>query len=170
MYSYLTASCRMKLLLFQRKSLWSLKTWQNGPSPISPSGSVVSRLSRLSRWMWERMGRRRPWWDTDNLRSIAAWTSKTFWKRRLTLVSVPCFLPWGGPVFDLFQWQMSSVLPNCCQSQGMSALWAEVWWWGVPAGWVGVVVSSLQACSLCNLVPWRWTRRNSVPPVYSIEI
>lgn len=103
----------MKLLLFQRKLRWSSRTWQNGHSPISPSGSVVSGLSRSNRWMWGRMGRRRPWRDTDNPRSTAAWTSKTFWRRRLTLVSIPYFLLGQGDLSGSNFWrQMSLILPS----------------------------------------------------------
>lgn len=156
-YSHLTASCRMKLLLFQRKLLWSLRTWQNGHSPISPSGSVVSGLSRSSRWMWGRMGRRRPWRDTDNPRSTAAWTSKTSWRKRLTLVSIPYFLLWGGARgWASFKGRWAWSCQAVADSQGMSVLRAEVWWWG------GGVVSSLQA-------PWRLAWGNSVIPVCSID-
>lgn len=138
--SHLTASCRMKLLLFQRKLLWSLRTWQNGHSPISPSGSVVSGLSRSSWWMWGRMGRKRPWWDTDNPRLTAAWTSKTSWRKRLTLVSIPYFLTWGGARgWASLEGGWAQSCQAIADSQGMSVCFGQRcgdeipkrdgWWW-----------------------------------------
>lgn len=137
LYSHLITSCRMKLLLFQKKLLWSLRTWQNGHSPISPNGSVVSGLSRSSPWMWGRMGRKRPWQDTDNPHWTVAWTSKIFWRKRLTLVSIPYFLLWEGACGSLLKTDepdpaMPLQIPKVCLSLGQRCgdeipVWDE-WW------------------------------------------
>lgn len=175
LYSHLITSCRMKLLLFQKKLLWSSRTWQNGHSPISPSGSVVSGLRRSSPWMWGKMGKKRPWQDTDNPHWTVAWTSKTFWRKRLTLVSISYFLFWEGACgrgkcllnTDEPDPAMPLQIPKVCLSLGQRCgnarpVWDEWWWWAhlkLLADWCGV--------TLWGLSTWPWALHSNPEDVHT---
>ena len=85
-----TTSCRMKSLLFPKRWLWSLKTWSSGYILISPSGDVVSKLGQWKQSPWEGMDRRKLCWSIGSQPWIVDSTSKTFSRKRLTLVIIVC--------------------------------------------------------------------------------
>lgn len=85
-----TPCCRTKSLLFPKRWSWSWKTWSSGYILTSPSGDVASRPGP-----W----RQRPWGGTDRGKLCSStgsqpWTvgstSKTFSRKRLTLVNIIC--------------------------------------------------------------------------------
>ena len=85
-----TASYRMKSLLFPKRWLWSLKTWSSGYILISPSGDVVFELGQWKWSPWEGMDRRKLCWSTGSQPWTVDSTSKTFSRKRLTLVIIVC--------------------------------------------------------------------------------
>lgn len=82
-----TTYCRMKSLLFLKKWLWSLKTWSSGYILISLSGDVASVPGPWKQRPWEGTDRRKLCWSTGSQPSTVDSTSKTFSRKRLTLVN-----------------------------------------------------------------------------------